>query len=225
MSPKKLFIPIIILILTAMSASAQHRGVGYSGGGRLPHAGYGGGYRGYGGGYGGAHYGGGGYYGGGRYYGGWGGYRGWGGLSLGFGLGLGIGGYYGGFGYPYGYGYPYYSPYYAYPPVYAQPPVVVQQRNDDYYDDGPAQDQNTPSDPYREDNSNYNPSRSRKQATPAPEENIDDSRPVNPDSLTYKPGTNLSSSSRTYSTRDKVWIKAHWKHTGDGWIWIDGYWK
>ena len=62
---------------------------------------------------------------------------------------------------------------------------------------------------------------------PPPDEPIDDSRPVNPDSLTYKPGTNLtpSPSNRNYSNRDKVWIKPHWKHTGDGWIWIDGYWK
>jgi hypothetical protein len=20
-------------------------------------------------------------------------------------------------------------------------------------------------------------------------------------------------------------VKAHWKHTNDGWLWIDGYWK
>jgi hypothetical protein len=20
-------------------------------------------------------------------------------------------------------------------------------------------------------------------------------------------------------------VKAHWKHTNDGWVWIDGYWK
>jgi len=20
-------------------------------------------------------------------------------------------------------------------------------------------------------------------------------------------------------------VKAHWKHTNDGWVWIEGYWK
>lgn len=98
--------------------------------------------------------------------------------------------------------------------------MVVQQQDNGYYDD------NTPDDPYNDNNSdrNYQQRQPSNQQQPA-DNNYDYSRPVNPDSLTYKPGTNLSSPRSNYPTRDKVWIKAHWKHTGDGWIWIDGYWK
>jgi len=96
--------------------------------------------------------------------------------------------------------------------------VVVQQQDNDYYDD------NTPDDPYKEDNSSRNQRQQQPKQQPPADENYDYSRPVNPDSLTYKPGTNLSPRGN-YSTRDKVWVKPHWKHTGDGWIWIDGYWK
>jgi hypothetical protein len=102
--------------------------------------------------------------------------------------------------------------------------VVQQPQRDDYYYDTP--DQDTPADPYGDDNGNNNPPRKQQQMPlPPQDEDINDNRPVNPDSLTYKPGTNLSSPNRSYSTQDKVWVKPHWKHTGDGWIWIDGYWK
>ena len=48
----------------------------------------------------------------------------------------------------------------------------------------------------------------------------------NDTTLSNHPGTNQNSSYAPSSSQgDKVWVKAHWKHTNDGWIWIEGYWK
>ena len=47
--------------------------------------------------------------------------------------------------------------------------------------------------------------------------------------LSNRPGTQNSPSAYygdgNTASNDKVWVKAHWKHTNDGWVWIDGYWK
>ena len=53
----------------------------------------------------------------------------------------------------------------------------------------------------------------------------------NPDSLQNRPGTNNSPTSysgaetASAGNGDKEWVKPHWKHTYDGWVWIEGYWR
>ena len=46
--------------------------------------------------------------------------------------------------------------------------------------------------------------------------------------LSNRPGTNNTPSAyygSTASNGDRTWVKAHWKYTNAGWVWIDGYWK
>jgi hypothetical protein len=96
---------------------------------------------------------------------------------------------------PYYYGYPYYG-YPAYP-YYSYPPA---------YEEVPQQQRNAPADSYRDNSGSgyYNNDTiySQKPSTlgPGPTDN----------------GNNSSS---------RKWVAAHWKHTDEGWIWIDGYWK
>jgi hypothetical protein len=46
--------------------------------------------------------------------------------------------------------------------------------------------------------------------------------------LSNRPGTSNSPSAyygNTAANGDKVWVKAHWKYTNNGWVWIEGYWR
>ena len=109
--------------------------------------------------------------------------------------------FYGGFGIyvnPFAYSYPYYAyPYYAYP--YYSP----------YYAYPPVVQAPPPPPSQQQDGSEYR-------------------------SHNYNDGNN-SAPDTTNRQRDnypprqegplRVWVAPHWKHTGDGWTWIEGYWK
>jgi len=140
---------------------------------------------------------GGGFHGGGYAYHG-GGYRG----GYGYGGYRNYGGLYLGLGLGWGLGY-YYNPYYyyGYPyygyPNYYYPPA---------YQQAPPPESNPRDDSYNGSGNrggyyNNDTIYSQKPATPGP-----------------GPTENNGSPSRQ-------WIPAHWKHTDEGWIWIDGYYK
>jgi len=210
---KKLAITLLIVLVAAASGMAQRRGgigvhpIGGGGRGYIGGRGYTGG-RGYAGGYAGH-----GYIGASRFYGGYYGYRPFYGLGIGLGLGL-------GWGYPY-YGYPYYGyPYYGYP-YYSYPSAPTPY----YYDPGPASNDDDPEDPYNDH------SAPRNNAKPGNNNyNNNNQHPFSdaPDTtLSNRPGTNNHPTNYPVSsgTADKVWVKAHWKHTDNGWVYIEGYWK
>lgn len=200
---KKLSITLLIVLVAAASGMAQRRGgigvhpIGGGGRGYVGGRGYIGG-RGYVGGYAGH-----GYIGGSRFYGGYYGYRPYYGFGIGLGLGLGL-----------GWGYPYYS--------YPSAPAPY------YYDPGPSSNDDDPEDPYNDHSTpprNDNPQGNRNNNN-----NYNNQNPYGgaPDTtLSNRPGTNNHPTSYPVSSgaADKVWVKAHWKHTDNGWVYIEGYWK
>jgi hypothetical protein len=112
------------------------------------------------------------------------------------GIGLGLGlGYYYS---PWSYGYPYYNPYY-----YPYSPYSPYYSEPPAYEEAPPQSR-PPANSYndKENGGYYN------------NDTIYSQKPTTPG-----PGTSGNGNS------SRAWVPAHWKHTDEGWIWIDGYWK
>ncbi|HVM86787.1 MAG TPA: hypothetical protein VMT76_01275 [Puia sp.] len=117
--------------------------------------------------------------------------------------------YYGYWGWPYfslGY-YPYYYYGYPYSPYYSYP--YYDYSSSYYYDDPPVQDNAVPN-----------------ESTAPP---MDESYNANNDGGYYNNDTIYSQKPPTpgpvSDAQGRTWIKPHWKHTDEGWIWIEGYWK